>query len=92
MIVRLRPLAWTDRTDPPRSSTGRTVIGYGRVFLVDADGYDPAGWYYCCGWDHGDEEPTEYTPCDSLEHGKECVEASYLVHLKPAFVFVEGDE
>ncbi len=100
MIVRLKPLAWVDMR-PTWSTTGQTVIGYGSVDWFESQEREvfdrgerawrhlPAGWYYECSWDHGSEELGSPTPCDSLEHGKQLVEASYLAHLKPAFDFVE---
>lgn len=100
MIVRLRPLVWED-IRPTFSVTSSGPMGYATVDFYEPgerERFDeaagqweayPSGWYYECTWDHGDEQIGIPMPCDSLAHGKECVEASYLAHLKPAFDFVE---
>jgi hypothetical protein len=101
MLVRIRPLKWI-KSHPASYSTKYGPMGYGSVLWFEEGervrfqngqwGHYPAGWYYQCSWDHGDCELEYPTPCDSLEHGKACVEASYLAHMKPMFDFVEGDE
>jgi hypothetical protein len=100
MQVTLRPLKWEDRR--PSYSSVYTVLGIGSVSF-DSEPMEhrwyggdvttiPQGWYYRCGWDHGDCEIGDTVPCESLEHGKAMVEASYLAHLKPAFDFIRGEK
>lgn len=98
MTVNIRPLNWDNyrflfwRTD---TIFGGACVCFDKVNVGELDplhdgpyrdGPYERRWHYELFW-YGLSVSCGPFVCDSLEHGKACVEAAYLTRLKPAFDF-----